>query len=135
MFCRKPKTPYLVKREFALGKEKVLYSFDPFAISKQYFSIVRALSQDEKKLLESADAYAQHFMELTVLVFGKEAAHAISEHYQGSSVAMVNDVTKHIAQYVAPAIRLASSAKKVQFKKQKAAQRNLSNRRWFGANP
>ena len=135
MHCRKPKVPYLVKRELAVGKEKIQYFFDPFAISKQYFSTVGKLSQDEKKLPESADAYAQHFMELTVLVFGKEAAHAISDHYQGNSVSMVNDVTKHIALYVAPAIRLASSAKKARFKKQKAAQRNLSNRRWFGANP
>lgn len=134
MFCRKPKTPYLVKREFALGKEKIEYSFDPFAISKQYFSAVSKLSQDEKKLPESADAYAQHFIELAVLVFGKEAAHAITNYYQGTSVSMVNDVTKHIVLYVAPVIRLASSAKKARFKKQKAAQRNLSNQRWFGAN-
>ena len=135
MHCRKPKTSYLVKKEFAVGKEKIQYSFDPFSISKQYFSIVEKLSQDEKKLPESADAYAQHFIELTVLVFGIEAAHAITDHYRGNSVSMVNDVTKHIALYVAPAIRLASSAKKTRFKKQKAAQRNLSNRRWFSANP
>ena len=133
MFCKKPKMPYSVKREFVAGKEKILYFFDPFEISKQYFSIVRKLSQEEANLPQNAESYAQHFTELLVLVFGKDAAHKITEHYHENFVSMVNDVTRHIALYVAPAIRLSSNAKKVQFKKQKAIQRNLSNRRWFGA--
>lgn len=118
--------------EIQIGDEVLKYSFIPARIAKDYFKVIKDISEAEKHLETEAEInrYSALIARLMYMVFGQEVSDKIIAWYGNDSQGMIEEIIYANCIEIMPAVRQCALARTKRLRKQNREIRNASRRKW-----
>jgi hypothetical protein len=118
--------------EIELDGKVLKYSFIPARIAKDYFAVIKDITEAEKSLKtdQEINRYSALIAKLMYMIFGQEVSDKIIEWYGDDSQGMIEQIIYANCVEIMPTVRRCALERTKRLMKQNREIRNASRRKW-----